>query len=240
MHGSLMRPATASNLGQASRMEDLARHRLVVEDYVPAERLPDPPQSRERPAGASRLLAGAAVIGLHASFGGWLWLAPNAPRLHQPPLEPLVLLAEIPAPPLVRAPIAIDPPPDSLPPAVSPTLLPFPRLSQQPAEIAVSISASTDLLIDDASARDIAEILGACRAAHVASARSAGGTAAMTLLVKVEKDGRVSDSKVEVGSGAERADDAAQRCLLAHGSLPPRRINGAPVVSWQRVRWPAA
>ncbi len=65
------------------------------------------------------------------------------------------------------------------------------------------------------------------------------GAAEVTLLVRVEKVGRVSDSRIEVGSGTQRVDEAAQRCLLAHGSLTPRRVNGEPVASWQRVHWPA-
>ncbi len=182
------------------------------------------------------MLAGAAVIGLHAAFGTWLWLTANAHGLHHPSLAPLVLLAEIPAP--ARARIATDLP--ELSPPVSPTLPALPRLPQEPTEIAVSVSPSTDLLIGDANARDVEEILGACRADPVPPARRAGRAAAMTLLVRVEKDGRISDSKIERGSGAPRVDDAAQRCLLAHGSLPPRRINGAAVASWQRVHWPAA
>lgn len=64
--------------------------------------------------------------------------------------------------------------------------------------------------------------------------------AELTLLVHVETDGRVSDSKVEVGSGVPKVDEAVQRCLVGHGLLTPRRINGAAVASWQRLHWPAA
>jgi protein TonB len=63
--------------------------------------------------------------------------------------------------------------------------------------------------------------------------------AEITLLVRVESDGRVTDSRVEAGSGQQRLDEAAQRCLR-NGSFEPRRINGAPVASWLRVHWPAA
>jgi TonB family protein len=63
--------------------------------------------------------------------------------------------------------------------------------------------------------------------------------AEVTLLVRVEKIGRVSDSRIEVSSGTQRVDEAAQRCLMAHGLLSPRRVNGEPVASWQRVHWPA-
>jgi hypothetical protein len=114
----------------------------------------------------------------------------------------------------------------------------MPHLPEPPVEIAVPVSASSDVLISDARADDLAGLAVSCRLPQL---RPPTRTAAeMTLLVHVEKDGRVSDSKVEVGSGVPRVDEAVQRCLVGHGLLTPRRINGAAVASWQRLHWPAA
>jgi hypothetical protein len=135
-------------------------------------------------------------------------------------LAPSEFDAELPHPDLVR---------------VTPILPPMPHLAESPAEIAVPISASSEVLISEVRGDDVAELAVSCRRP---GARP-HGAAEMTLLVHVEKDGRVSDSRVEVGSGAPRVDEAMQRCLVEHGLLTPRRINGAGVASWQRLHWPA-
>jgi TonB family protein len=108
-----------------------------------------------------------------------------------------------------------------------------------PTEIAVSVSSSTDVVISEANVQDVEEVLGSCRADRVRPVLPVAPPAEVTLLVRVERDGRVTDSEIEIGSGVPRMDEAAARCLLAHGALSPRRINGAPVASWQRVHWPA-
>jgi TonB-like protein len=185
------------------------------------------------------VLAAAAVIGLHASLGAWLWLSPNAQRLLRPPLESLVLLEPISAPATAHTETAAElPPPDLLPMTL--TTPKRPNLPQEPNEIAVSVSAPTEVLIGDANAGEVENLVRGCGGAKARPARPSTRSPEFTLLVRVEKDGRVSDSKIEVGSGAQRVDEAAQRCLLAHGSLTPRRVSGAPVASWQRVHWPAA
>jgi hypothetical protein len=229
----------ASNLALASQNNDLPRRRLVVEVYSPPQRVPNEPRTvRREPRGeTSRALAVVAVIGLHASFGGWLWMSSNAHRLH-PPLESLVLLEPLPAPVATHTDLVADlPAPDLLPMPL--TLPKLPMLAHEPNEIAVSVSATTDVLIGDANAREVEEVLRGCSGAKTRPALPPDRSADITLLVRVEKDGRVSDSKIEVGSGTQRVDQAAQRCLLAHGVLTPRRVSGAPVASWQRVHWPA-
>jgi TonB family protein len=59
----------------------------------------------------------------------------------------------------------------------------------------------------------------------------------MSILIRVEPDGRVSDTRIETGSGDTRADADAQRCLTAFGAFPPSRSQGQPIASWQRLRW---
>jgi hypothetical protein len=127
------------------------------------------------------------------------------------------------------------PSPDLLPALPQPAL---PKLTEGPTEIAVSITASTDVLISNADPRDVEAVLVGCRADRIRPMPQLLSAAEVTLLVRVEKVGRVSDSRIEVGSGTQRIDEAARRCLLAHGSLTPRRVNGEPVASWQRVHLP--
>jgi hypothetical protein len=235
-------PLAASNLVQASQNNDLPRRRLVVEVYVAPQCVPSAVRTvrqREPRRQTSRVLAVVAVIGLHASVGAWLWLSPSAPRVLQPPLESLVLLDPVPAPAAAHQDLMAEtPPPDLLP--TTPILLKRPNLPQEPKEIAVSVSATTDVLIGEANAREVEEVLKSCSGAKTRAALPSDRSTEITLLVRVEKDGRVSDSKIEAGSGAQRIDEAVQRCLLAHGILTPRRVGTAPVASWQRVHWPAA
>ena len=61
--------------------------------------------------------------------------------------------------------------------------------------------------------------------------------ALVTVLVRVERDGHVTDTKIEVGSGVPSVDAAAQRCISASALLTPRRLNGERVLSWQRVHF---
>ncbi len=235
------RPRAAPNPVPATEDHVLPRGKLVVEVYVAEQLPPTPPHSARRGKGprlTSRAVAAVVVIGLHASVGVWLWASSNTLRpLHRSPLESLVMLDPIPASPTAHSDPPIDiPSPDQLPALPQPAL---PKLAEVPSEIAVSITASTDVLISNANAGEVERVLADCRADKIRPLPGFDRAAEVTLLVRVEKVGRVSDSRIEVGSGMQRVDEAAQRCLLAHGSLTPRRVNGEPVASWQRVRWPA-
>jgi hypothetical protein len=231
---------SAPNPVPATEDHVLPRGKLVVEVYVAEQLPPNRPHSARRGKGprlTSRALAAVAVIGLHASVGIWLWASSNTLRPQHPPLESLVMLDPIPASPTAHSDPPIDiPSPDLLPALPQPAL---PRLAEGLSEIAVSITASTDVLISNADPRDVEGVLVGCRADKIRPVPQLLGAAEVTLLVRVEKVGRVSDSRIEVGSGTQRIDEAAQRCLLAHGFLTPRRVNGEPVASWQRVHWPA-
>jgi hypothetical protein len=234
-------PGAAANPVPATEDQVLPRGKLMVEVYVAEQLPPEPPHAARRGKGprlTSRALAAFAVIGLHAAVGIWLWASPNTLRLlHRPPLESLVMLDPIPASPTAHSDPPIDIPSPDLLPALPQQALP--KFAAGPSEIAVSITASTDVLISNADPRDVEGVLVGCRADKTRPMPQLLGLAEATLLVRVEKVGRVSDSRIEVGSGIQRVDEAAQRCLLAHGFLTPRRVNGEPVASWQRVHWPA-
>jgi hypothetical protein len=214
---------------------------LVVEVWVAEPRAAEPTPSlhRREPYGVgSHTLALVAVIGLHASIGIWLLSSLNTLQLpHRSQLESLVMLDPIPASPSAHPDPPIDiPSPDLLPVVPQPAL---PKFVAGPSEIAVSITASTDVLISDANAIEVEAVFAGCSANKIQPLPAFNRAAEVTLLVRVEKIGRVSDSRIEVSSGTQRVDEAAQRCLMAHGLLSPRRVNGEPVASWQRVHWPA-
>jgi hypothetical protein len=230
--------------GQAISADRLLRRELIVEEWVPerpassvAEKAAAAPQLRSRPANALKSAAAAAVVvALHVGIGMWL-VTSTGTQSHAPAAEPLVLLPESARPSPRPAPgeLAAElPHPDFV--RVTPILPPMPHLSESPAEIAVPVSASSEVLISEARSDDVADLVVSCK---MSGARPRRAAAEMTLLVHVEKDGRVSDSRVEVGSGAPRIDEAIQRCLVEHGLLTPRRINGSAVASWQRLHWPA-
>ena len=174
MHSTIgsVRPFAALNQvrqGRASPRKERPRCELVVEVYVPE---PPPADLRRqirhesRPR-TSRLLSGAMVIGLHVLVGAWLWPAPIKSR--HSPLESMVLLAEIPALSHPRPPIVIDLPGPDLT-AMPLSMAKFPELPQVPTEMALSVSPSTDVLIDDATAGDIEGVAQVCRASKSMSA----------------------------------------------------------------------
>ena len=237
------RPTSAPNPAPATENHVLPRGKLVVEVYVAEQPVPKASravQRGHRPRGTARVWAAIAVIGLHATLGAWLWTSTNALRLlHPAPLDSLVMLDPI-APPQAHSDPAMPlPSPDLVPAPPEPALPKLAKSALGSSEIAVLIAASTDVLISNANAGEVEEVFAGCRADKIRPLPAFDRAVDVTLLVRVEKVGRVSDSRIEVGSGTPRVDEAAQRCLLAHGFLTPRRVNGEPVASWQRVHWPA-
>jgi hypothetical protein len=236
--------APDSDPGPAIAAARPPRRELAVEEWVaepPASSLVKKATASRSTSSSTNALRSSAAAGvvaaLHLGVGLWL-LTSTGTRTHAPAAEPLVLLPASSLPPARLAPsdLAAElPHPDLV--RITPIVPPMPHLPAPPAEIAVPVSASSDVLISEARAADVADLAASCR---VPGTRPPSRAAAeLTLLVHVEKDGRVSDSKVEVGSGVQRVDEAVQRCLGAHGLLTPRRINGAAVASWQRLHWPA-
>jgi hypothetical protein len=213
---------------------------LVVEQWVPPDRALDPQLCAkesvfQRPGG--RLIVAFSVITLHAILAAWLL---RSAKEKPPPLaaDSLVLLPGLPA---SRRQLANSNLVTDLPPVLERVDLTLPKptaLPREPAEIALPLASASDVLVGDAAARDIEDLAVSCRSAR-SHPRFTDHASELTLLVHVEKDGRVSDSRIEVGSGAASIDEAVQRCLIVRGSLTPRRINGAPVASWQRVHWPS-
>jgi hypothetical protein len=219
------------------------RGQLVIEVWnpppaaqprTPTARAAEPVRRRAAEAhhAGPRLAAAAIVVAIHAAIAVGLWMTPFAVR--RPRVEdPLVLLASLPAerPPLDLA--SQVPRPDLMPVALA-----APRLTAYPkpaAEVAISISGSTDVMIREVSHEETEHIRLDCRR-ESAGLRPNARTSELTLLVRVERDGHVSDSRIESPSNSPGIDEAVRRCLLVR-KLTPSIVNGAAVTSWQRLHW---
>ncbi len=60
---------------------------------------------------------------------------------------------------------------------------------------------------------------------------------ATTLIVYVDVDGRVKDTRIELGSGYVALDEAAEHCIMEQGRFVPQTSDSAPVGSWQRMKF---
>jgi TonB family protein len=59
----------------------------------------------------------------------------------------------------------------------------------------------------------------------------------VVLMIRVEADGRVSDSRIEESVGASGRDEIAQSCITQMGVFEPHRKGDQTVASWQRIHW---
>lgn len=233
----------ASHAGEAGAPVN-SPGRLVVEIYRPPPRAgasARPAPLRLRSGGFARLIAAVAVVIAHAAVGAWLWLDTAGGLFDHVSRGPLTLMpVESPPPPRItydgQSSIASSielPTLDAVPHAV-------PRIHIDvvaPMEVALTASSTADTLIGDANVADAARLLAGCGGRHAWRLAATSEAALVILLVRVEPDGHVSDTKIEVGSGAPSIDTAAQRCISASSILPPRRLNGEATLSWQRVRF---
>jgi hypothetical protein len=168
------------------------------------------------------------VVGLHLA-GAWMLFGATS---RVPPREEdsaLQLVAVLPPSPRSAAPIAsakYSPALALLSPAhLALELRPWVSDSRPPAQFS------------DAPAVNVGQVVRICGAALARRRRVPDDSPDVTLLIRVEADGHVSDSKFEAGASAQLIDEATQHCLLSHTVLTPIRIDGEPVASWQRIRW---
>jgi hypothetical protein len=186
---------------------------------------------------------GSVVVALHVALGAWLLTTSGKTDSLPSVLPPLEVLPVIQAAPtreslagvsVQLSPVSIDPTP-----VPSPTLPRLSAIEAAPPEMAISISFATDVVITAANADDGATVARRC-ATREASRRAAPlSFQDMSILIRVETDGRVSDSRIETSSGDARADADAERCLRVYGAFHPARSQGQPIASWQRLRWVA-
>jgi TonB family protein len=93
-----------------------------------------------------------------------------------------------------------------------------------------------DPSIPEAEPEDIHIVRMLCDAAYPIESKLQQEQGAVTLVIRVQPDGRVSQTKVEVSSGVPRLDEAAAYCL-AQGRFVPELLAELPTESWQRTHW---
>jgi hypothetical protein len=98
---------------------------------------------------------------------------------------------------------------------------------------------STEESIEEATPGNIARITRVCGAPRSRPSRRAVAVESLSLLVLVEPNGRVSQSRIEHADVVQVPDEPLQHCVLTHVILDPARVHGEPVVSWQRIPWRA-
>jgi hypothetical protein len=188
---------------------------------------------------------GSVVVALHVTLGAWLLtINGKTEALRSEVLPPLELLPVVQAAPSDEslADVVVQLPRASIDaaPVPSPTLPRLSAIEAAPREMAISISSATDVVITAVDAADGAMVARRCLTRQAHGRATAPSFQDMSILIRVETDGRVSDSRIETGSGDARADADAERCLRAYGAFRPARSQGQPIASWQRFRWFAA
>lgn len=247
------RPPAASAGAELEGADAAPRRRVIVEVYSPQPARPAVPIPSNRNAAASgraeprvgsanfvRPMAAIVVVALHALALSGIFLVTQVHTSAPAPAAPLEVFGIARQPLITLAEIASDlPPPEPSQPRTLAAKLPSLSLPAGATEIAITVSRSTAVLIGEANPAEVAKVARSCGAARPADLASGQRVPDLTLLVRVEQDGRVTDSRVEVGSGIGRFDESVRACLQAHGMLTPHRIDGVSVASWQRVRWSA-
>ena len=77
----------------------------------------------------------------------------------------------------------------------------------------------------------------ACAGYFPAASRSAHEEGTVSLLIYVGAEGRVKEVVRLESTGYQRLDVATAQCLYREGRFTPNLVNGAPVGSWQRMRY---
>ncbi len=89
------------------------------------------------------------------------------------------------------------------------------------------------------TALDVGALSTACARAYPESAADLDLPGTVTLLVRVEANGRPSEVKVVSPSGSEGLDESAAACLMALGEFEPLAADGHAMPSWRRLQWPS-
>jgi hypothetical protein len=174
--------------------------------------------------GWSVVMIALAVLALHLLFGVGIVLSPPL-RESTAAVRPLVLLTELPSPITTVASggwVGGDP--------VLSIPLPHAAVPVLPAP------PDTGDVIVDAAGADDAAVSRVCGAWPVQRSRTDDAEQDPSVLVRVEADGRVSDSRLVVGTGSADGDAALQHCLSTLARLTPFRLDGQIVAAWQRLK----
>jgi TonB family protein len=203
------------------------------------------PNARGQNRPRARSLSEVGVVGLivgtlHAVLvGGLLWASIGKPGTQPGPSRTMVLLMTVnqrmtPKQPttLSEMKVQLIPPHfEAIP--VSPISVPIETVgsvlrSSQPT------SPPFERLISEAEAENPQLLRDFCKRQYFDNgALRQMGT--VVLMIRVEADGHVSDTKVEESSGSPRLDEATQACLTEVGLFEPHHTSGKPTASWQRT-----
>ncbi len=169
---------------------------------------------------------GFTVLTLHVLFVLGIAFSPSW-RSASGAVHPLVLLTELP-PPLTSASrgggIAVH-----LDLSVAP-----PR----PANLKLPAVPDIRGVILDAAEADSAQVARICGAWRARRSGREEDAQESTVLVRVDADGRVSDTRLLVGSGSTERDAELQHCLLTLARLTPLELDGHVIAAWQRLHAP--
>jgi protein TonB len=105
-----------------------------------------------------------------------------------------------------------------------------------PAQVHDHGAPLPDPSVVEAEPENIHALRALCDAAYPPESRQQEEQGAISLLIRVEPDGRVSQTKLETSSGVPRLDEAATYCL-ARGRFTPEMPVDQPIASWQRTHW---
>ncbi len=179
----------------------------------------------DRPVMTGAMIA-LAVLALHLIFGLGVALSPPL-RGASAAGRPLVLLTELPPPSMSASTgtVAVD---LDLPVEVS-VAPPRPATPKLPG------APDTDGVIVDAAPADDAQVARICGLGAIQRAYR-DAEQVTDVLVRVEADGRVSDSRLLVGTGSSDHDAALRHCLSTLARLTPIRLDGQIVPAWQRLK----
>jgi len=93
-----------------------------------------------------------------------------------------------------------------------------------------------DPSIPEATPVDIRAVRVLCDTAYSEEDRQLGRKGVVTLLIRVETDGHVSEAKIEESTGWYVLDQAAAQCL-GHSRFELARQTDYPAAPWQRAHW---
>jgi len=153
-------------------------------------------------------------------------IPPDQTRLLKPPPEP--------APPQVPAPSPM-PPPVAARDSPAPVTSFMAVTSPSRGEAGVEPNAPVDVV--EAMDFDTDTLRERCVRAYPDAAPDLEVDGTLTLMVRVEPNGRPSETKIVVSSGSSPLDEAVGACFLSLGTFEPVTVDGQGVRSWQRVMW---
>jgi protein TonB len=188
-------------------------------------------------------VAGLVVIGIHVILA--LGLIAGTAIKQMPKFQEFIdtqLIEAKDEPPPKEPP---PPPPDYTPPPVAPPpTLDIPVVSGPPSETAIAIPKQEAKPAPQAPAAPppvtAAKFAPGARPGdacpYPSASRRLGEAGSVILLLYVNGQGRVAETKIESSSGFPRLDEAAGSCMKKVKFIPST-VGGQPVDSWQRIKW---